>query len=284
MREIQVDEPNINLRYVYFQIFLIDGETPATGEGGSQPEIQISNSGWQTTDIGVLEDLGIGNYRALLTIDAVATVGNYIQTHYKKENTIDSFGEPILVVGNLTQIPIFESENKFGNDSIISTYVSMPEAESYFSTRLLSEEWDNAPQKNKIKSLIMATRDIDRLRFFGVKVDPNQILEFPRYRYEHVRKGSGFYWGCSSPSSSGIPNDIKIACCEIAIKHLEEVDMEAEMNTMNVDSEGFAGVTEAYNRFSVNEAKRAGINSNVAWIYLKPYLVDPYTLRVTRVS
>lgn len=305
MRQIVVNEPDINLRYVYFQIYLIDGVTPATGKDGDQPEVNINGGGWTSEFIGILQTMGYGKYRALLTDDAVNQVGNIILSHFKSVNTLDSYGEDIQVVASLVQVPIFEAADPFdiNNRNIINlTYSTLAEAELYFSTRLDSDAWDNAHQKDKIKSLIMATRDIDRLNFFGVKLDSNQPLEFPRkhniYRQAHSEITFGAtvddvtsddpynnvsQSNCTRQSIS-IPDDIKIACCEIAIKYLEGVEIEEEMKNLTIDTQRFSAVHESYSRVGTIEAYRAGINSTKAWTYLKPYLNDPLELRLTRVS
>lgn len=307
MRQIIVNEPDINLRYVYFRVFFIDGVTPAEGKDGEQPEVNINNDGWTSEFIGPLETMGYGNYRALLTDDAINQVGNIILSHYLSPNTLNSYGEDIQVVASLAKIPIFEAEDQWDNNvnNIINlTYLSLPEAETYFSTRLNSEAWDDASQKDKTKSLIMATRDINRLNFFGVKLDSNQPLEFPRKHNIYRRQYSELTFGATVdditaddpynnvPSGDGIncrqslniPDDIKIACCEIAIKHLEGVDIEEEMKNLTIDTQRFSAVHESYSRTSTIEAYRAGINSTVAWTYLKAYLVDPLEMRLTRVS
>lgn len=302
MRQIVVNEPNNNLRYVYFRIFLIDGVTPATGRDGEQPEVNINNGGWTSNFIGTLQDEGYGNYRALLTDDAINQVGNVIRSHYKSLSTLDSFGEDIEVVETLAQVPIFESETNLLTNIINLSYLTLAEAESYFATRLNSDAWDNASQKDKLKSVIMATRDINRLNFFGVKLSPTQTLEFPRKYNIYRREFSEVTFGATVDDiiaddpynnvpednswcqSTLIPDDIKIACCEIAIKHLEGVDIEEEMKNLVIDTQRFSAVHETYSKTATIEAYRAGINSTVAWTYLKPYLGDPLELRLTRVS
>ncbi len=258
MRKIFVNETNTNLKYVYFQIYLLDGETPALGLVGLAPEVSINGEDYETDDIGVLQEMGIGSYRALLSDSSLSTVGNIILSHFFKIGVLDSYGEPIEVI---------ENSNQFIEDDIPSfvSYVSMSEAENYFALRLNSGEWDNAVLTDKMKSLSMATGDIDNLQFKGIKTDPNQILEFPR-----------------TISGDIIPGNIKKATCEIAIRYLEGVNMEDEINNINISSEGFGGVQESYSAITAIEHFRAGINSSLAWRYLLPFLQDPRTLRIVR--
>jgi hypothetical protein len=306
MRQIVINEPDINLRYVYFLVYLIDGIILAETQDGNYPEVNINNNGWTQEFIGPLEYMGYGNYRALLTSDAVSNIG-IILSHYLSPNTRDSFGEPIQIVEQLTTVNVFENEGQWNNKNIINkSYVTVSEAESYFSTVLGADAWEGASQKNKLKALMEATRDIDRLNFKGSKLDPNQPLEFPRKTNRYPRQRFDIILGpdvhritANDPYSnvsrweenlnenlnqdSIIPDDIKTAACLIALKHLEGVDIEEEMGNLTIESQRFTGLHETYSRISTIEAYRAGINSLKAWTYLKPYLEDPRRLRLTRV-
>lgn len=327
MRQILVNEQNINLKYVYFRIYMIDGVTLAYSEDYQQPEIRVNSNGWTSALIWPLENQGYGNYRALLHDEVLSTVGNIIRSHYKSDHTRDAFGEDIEIISTIQQVPIFNSEISFAQNIFNVTYANYYEAEKYFSTRLDSNAWDDAVQKDKLKSLMMATRDINRLNFFGVKLHPNQPLEFPRKHNRYPRNDhidiilgstvdsirviedpfhnlprdechpTGIDLNFTRPHDGGspyffppeerkrhnlIPDDIKIACCEIAIKHLEGVDMEEEMQSLIFESQRYAGIGERVNRVSTIEAYRAGINSQIAWSYIKPYLADPYQLRLVK--
>lgn len=261
-RAIALNEDNPNLRCIYFDVRLIDGITPALDEAGGQPEININSLGWQNDDIGILEDLGFGKYKAALTSTTVSVVDSIIVSRYKSDNTAEIPGEELVVVPAETLILTFSS------DPVVSAncYVSYYEGENYFATRLNSTVWECAIPTDKAKSLIMATRSIDRLFFSGSKTDPLQYLEFPR-------KGA-----------TNVPDDIKIACCEIAYAYLDGIEMELELQNLNVTQQSFSSVRETCDRTIIEEAIRAGIPSAVAWTYLKPYLNDPFRLRLSRVS
>jgi len=300
MRQIVINEPNTNLKYIYFRIYLIDGVTPAETEDSNYPEVNINNNGWTQEFIGPLENQGYGLYRALLTNDAIDTVGSIIRSHYKALNTLDSYGEDIEVVAKLAEVPIFEEENR----NVINTgYVTLSEAENYFSTVLNTDAWDNSSQNNKLKALMEATRDINRLNFKGVKLSRTQLLEFPRKINRYPRErfdivlGADVYnitaddpynniphdYSCILLEDTTIPDDIKIATCLIALEYLEGVDIEEELGNLTIESQRFTGLHETYNRVSYIEAYRAGINSLKAWTYLKPYLEDPRRLKLVRV-
>ncbi len=274
MRKIKVNESNTNLKYTYFQIYLLDGIIPAINLNGEQPEISLNGSAYYTIDIDSLEEIGSGSYRSLIHDSVFATVGNIILTRFENINTIPVFAENIEVVASLDQIGIFE------NDSIptVLSYCTISEAESYFATRINSQSWDDASLNDKIKALNTATSDIDNLNFSGIKADCNQLLEFPRI----YKKRYDIHHNLISVIAPIIPPNIKKACCEISISYLEGVLLEDEINNMNIISSGFGGVQTMYSSNTAQEHFRAGIISSRAWQYIKPFLFDPLTLRIEK--
>lgn len=283
MRQIIVGETDQSLKYIYMMVYLLDGVTPALGEAGQSISINVNNTGWTNNFVGPLEDCGFGNYRSLLD-NSTFVIGDVILSTYQSANTLQAFGEPIQIVQNLSFIPIFESPT-----SPISflSYVSLPEAEQYFYGRLNSSSWTSAEQKDKIAALSMATMDINQLNFIGQKADPSQSLAFPR-NIATLNTQSPVYLSQTgviyyNDPYNNMPNplspvtpilinppEIKIATCEIAYNYLDGVEIESEINRMFVTSQNYTNVSETYT--SANEAKRAGINSNKAWIYLKPFV------------
>lgn len=87
----------------------------------------------------------------------------------------------------------------------MSAYVTVQEADTYFSNRLFSDSWTNASPEDKQKALIMATKAIDRKPLRGRKTDPQQELAFPRN------------------GATEIPQEVKDACCEEALAILSSV-------------------------------------------------------------
>lgn len=275
-------------------VFLLDGITPSLSEAGNQPQININSQGW--VDIGYISVLisdGFGNYHASLSDLSVSQQGT-ILSQYQGVNTIQAFGEPIQVVPQLSLVPIFDDPT---SPPTINTYVSLPEAEQYFSVRLNSDSWYNAVQKDKIAALTMATMDINQLNFIGCKADPSQPLAFPR-NIAQPTPSTPVYLSITgivyyNDPYNNMPNplvptqpilinppQINSACCEIAYNYLDGVEIETELNRLLVTHQHYTNVTEAY--ASANEAKRAGINSNKAWIYLKPYVNNGFQLTLTK--
>lgn len=83
------------------------------------------------------------------------------------------------------------------------SYVSLAEANEYFSSRLHADAWAEVSDADKGKALAMATREIDRQPLSGRKTVSSQPLAFPRY------------------PDTEVPTPIKDACCEEALALLE---------------------------------------------------------------
>lgn len=61
-------------------------------------------------------------------------------------------------------------------------YISLSDAKTLLGNELYGiTGWTNASDTVKEKALILATRNIDKLKFKGRKVDINQTLQFPRF-------------------------------------------------------------------------------------------------------
>lgn len=147
-----------------------------------------------------------------------------------------------------------------------TSYLAAADAQSYFNSRLNSSVWDDAVEADQEKALIMATRAIDQLNFIGCKSESTQLLEFPRN------------------NETTVPDAILVAACEIAIVLLDGFDIELELENLTSTSKKYAAVSDTYDRSIAVEHLKAGIPSQIAWIYLKPYLVDPNYLNLSRVN
>jgi len=123
---------------------------------------------------------------------------------------------------------------------------------AYFEERLHTSPWDDATPADKIKALATATRMVDLLDFIDLP-DP-------------------------------VPDDIKIACCEIALALLDGVDPEVEEETARVTSQRYVGISTTYDRSGVGDHVMAGIPSATAWKHLMPYLREDKTIKLSRVS
>ena len=148
----------------------------------------------------------------------------------------------------------------------MTRYIEISDANDYFAERLHTESWDDASNTDKNKALSMATRAIERLNFLGVKAEDDQELQFPR-GYDTV-----------------IPQDIKDACCELALTFLNGVDADMEHENVLIQGNSFSSVSNTYNRQIAQEHVVAGIPSPTAWKMLIPYLRDAKELSVSRAN
>ena len=148
----------------------------------------------------------------------------------------------------------------------MSSYLTIGEAQAYFNERLHTEPWDCATPVDKDKALAMSTKTLDRLNYLGCKTDLTQELQFPR------------------DADTVVPQDIKDATAEIALALLDGIDPELEFENLSMVSQGYGVVKSTYDRGIVQEHYVAGIPSVTAWRMLKPYLRDPRTIDLNRVT
>lgn len=166
-------------------------------------------------------------------------------------------------------------------------YGTLAEANDYFANRLHADAWLNADVTDRPKALIAATRIIDTLNFQGDKAavwqldqanpaatddderaaDASQALQFPR------------------DSDTDVPDDIKIACFEIAFSLLDDKDPEIELENLRVLTESYGGTKTIYGPdLTYVEHLINMIPSAMAWRILRPYLRDENQIRLARIS
>lgn len=147
----------------------------------------------------------------------------------------------------------------------VTPYVDVEEAQTFFDGRLNTYAWDAASDPDKLKGLKEASSRIDRLQFQGCKLLESQEREFPR------------------DFQTQVPEDIKQACCLIAISLLDGVDIEIENKNLSVITQSFQGSRTTYEPSVRRDHFRHGIPSVEAWECLKPYLADGQELEIRRV-
>lgn len=144
-------------------------------------------------------------------------------------------------------------------------YGTIQEAESYFQYRLDADAWQYANRNQKIAALVQSTNAIDRLGFIGAKTEGN-TLEFPRDFQESV------------------PQEIRRACYENALKLLDGVEPDTEIDNLQTTSRAYGGVRTTFDRGAPAPHIVHGLASGVAWRYLQPYLNDGELLVLKRGS
>jgi hypothetical protein len=148
----------------------------------------------------------------------------------------------------------------------MASYMTEAEATAYFVNILNTEAWDDASSPDREAALNMATVAMDRLNYRGEKNDPDQDNQFPR------------------GEDTVVPDDIKEACADIALRLLDGVDPEIEFENLSMVSQGYSNVRSTYDRSVPPEHQVAGILSIVAWRKMKPYLRDHLTMNFHRTS
>lgn len=98
-----------------------------------------------------------------------------------------------------------------------NSYVTLAEADAYFTARLDCAQWTDSSNDDKRRALIMATRAVDALTFKYARETTTQSLAFPRVgaptHERHVLYGE-------DDVTTIIPTDVKNAVYEQALQIL----------------------------------------------------------------
>lgn len=147
------------------------------------------------------------------------------------------------------------------------SYVTNSEANDYFqNSRYNAGLWNATGEPDKTKLLFEATQLIDNLNFSGDKADEDQELEFPR------------------GDDDDIPEDIKIACYEIAYAILAGRDVEYEAELLGQTTASSQIGRLVVDPDTVNLAKIHLIPSIKAWMKLRPYLRNGSVITLSRIN
>jgi len=166
----------------------------------------------------------------------------------------------------------------------MAAYVTVADANKYFSARLFAENWFEADNGNKIKALDMATKQIDRLPLKGRPADPNQELQFPRAyiggtvldRQQYFDFIQGWWY------EQEVPERVKNACCEQALFLLTLTKYERDRNRqhiLGIVTENLDLATEISDKNLVSQMRKRTILCPEAREYLLPYLVGKVRTR-----
>lgn len=141
----------------------------------------------------------------------------------------------------------------------ITPYATTLEGDQYMADRLLTMAWDEATEAQRTKALKQATRNMNRIRYRGYKTDDAQVNEWPRFAIPTM-------------TDDTTPDNIKIACIELAYSFLDGREEELEYENLQATNEGYVSVRRTYDRRSVPPHIVALIPSVAAWALIKPYL------------
>lgn len=173
MREVRLNETVASRRRVYFDIRdATDGITPEAAETSGQPQLSVNGGAWTNTGIGALTAIvpsTVGRYYADLTQALVsgASIDDVIETRYKSSNTVETPGDTIRIVPNLS-IRGNVSDSTPSVSSIRVYPPPSPTDNEYRGQIMLVTGGVNKGKTRKISSYIGATGDF---AFSGTGLD-----------------------------------------------------------------------------------------------------------------
>lgn len=154
----------------------------------------------------------------------------------------------------------------------VTPYLTEVEADEYFATVLDVEAWEDADSSSRLKALKMATTKIDQLPYIGIPATEEHA--FPRESFYEPKVGDG----------GVVHNDVKKACCELALAYLDGTDPDADFSDQKVISEGFSSVRATYDKDFQEFHKLLGLTRK-AYLFLLPWLdlgINP--VNITRIT
>lgn len=148
----------------------------------------------------------------------------------------------------------------------MTRYLEPTEAETYIQQyKLDTGPWYSATLSEQERALNIATRNIDKLAYKGVRADSSQENAFPR------------------GNDIEVPQDIKDAATELAFALLDGVDPDIEFDSLTVENKRLGPVSTTSDVSIPRELIVAGIVSIEAWKLLIPYLRSQKEMRIERV-
>ena len=137
---------------------------------------------------------------------------------------------------------------------MITSYITIEEAEEYFGAVLDTGAWDDASEEMQEKALLAASLKVDLLPYIDEKADPDQEHEFPR------------------TGDTTVPERVGWAVAEIALQLLDGNDGDANFSDNSVTSEGYSSVRVSYDKDFQEVHALLGLPSRKAYELLAPWL------------
>lgn len=145
-----------------------------------------------------------------------------------------------------------------------NSYISVADADTYFTDRLFATAWTALSAGDKAKALIMATQQIDRLTFKGQKVTVGQTLQFPRF----VHVSTGYI------ETDSIPSIVEDATCEQALYLVQSnADARVQLQRAGVQSYNIGGLSETFTKAGYGKYYPDEVR-----MLLRPYLLKAVTI------
>tara|TARA_Y100000310_G_scaffold344961_1_gene460802 strand:+ start:2551 stop:3063 length:513 start_codon:yes stop_codon:yes gene_type:complete len=149
------------------------------------------------------------------------------------------------------------------------SYLSVADADTYHTAHSASTTWSGAAEADKEKALRLATQYLDALygtRWVGSRWSLAQALDWPR---SYV-----VLYDIYTISTSTIPQDLKDACAELALKQIADTDLIPDLtNPGSVASEsvsaGSVSTSTTYVGGGKSQLKRYRLADNLLRQILK---------------
>ncbi len=147
-----------------------------------------------------------------------------------------------------------------------NSYVSVADADTYFTERLGATAWTGATTGNKTAALLQACRTLERLRYIGSHPGSTQSLSWPREGATDPR-GYGI-------ASTVVPQAMKDAQCEEALALLQMAEDADAVSREMAQKQGIRDVVVGGVREVYGERRRlAGLLSEEAYALVRHYLL-----------
>lgn len=140
----------------------------------------------------------------------------------------------------------------------VNSYVTLLEAEDFFSNRLDVAAWTDATDPTKEQALVTATSILDTLHWVGMALSESQVLCFPRWGTYHDP-----LLGYSTYLPPTVPEKILIATFELAYHLLNNDGLLDDTGTVTDLSIG---------SISLNIKTNPSVIPASVKRYIKPYL------------
>ena len=159
------------------------------------------------------------------------------------------------------------------------SYASIEFADKYFEYDLNASIWADLDEEIKKKALVTATKQIDTLNFYGVKLKEDQPLQFPRVsqKVKQLTDNQLILYKDQIKAMDVIPEDVMKATCEQAltlVKNQNTPNDFADLQAQNVQSYTIGDVSISFNV--------GGSNKMVGFSTVTQKLLNPYIVKYTR--
>lgn len=138
-----------------------------------------------------------------------------------------------------------------------NSYVTIADADAYFTTRIDADEWISAADELKEQALVTATQLIDDRPWVGAAVSSSQALAWPRKDviYYDPKMGQQI-----TIADNEVPSQVKLAVYEQALHLLQNEDLIAQK-------------TQTFESISVGSISLSDSNNDVTKTSITPAII-----------